>query len=103
MKKLELIRGAFDLLLSEADHLSEEGHAKLQALVAEQVEEDSPLTQEPQTDGRWHEYALAAVGAFGSTMSSGTLVANDTTHEVCVDFSTKVADGLLAAAKERAA
>ena len=102
MKKLELILGAFDLLLSEADHLSEEGHAKLQALAGEQIEEDSPLAQEPQTDGRWHEYALAAVGSFGHIAVGGGGSTWEEVADASVGFATKVADGLLAAAKERA-
>jgi hypothetical protein len=100
VKKLELIKGAFDLLLSESDHLSEAGHAKLQALVGEQVEEDNPLAPVPQTDGRWHEYALAAVGAFGN-ITQGVGGALEEHVASTVDYVTKVADGLLAAAKER--
>ena len=99
MKKQEVIQEALSILHDEDSHLSKEGHARFVALLTKDVDEDPPAGDaEPMTDARWHEYALAAVGAYGSIVVGDSSACS----EVCAIFSIGVADRLLVAAKERA-
>lgn len=101
MNKSELLQETLELLNSESEHLSEAGHARFVALLTKDVTDDVP--PEPQTDMRWHEYALAAVGAFGhSLVHNDAELAPLEAGEAAAKFAATVADGLLAAAKERA-
>jgi hypothetical protein len=105
VKKQEVLQEALGILRDEETHLSGDGHRRFLELLTKEVEEDSTPDPEPMTDARWHEYALAAVGAFGNLAASvaggehGDQVATAT---ATVNFSVRVADGILAAAKERA-
>ena len=104
MKKQEVIQEALSILHDEDSHLSKEGHARFVALLTKEVDEDPPAGDaEPMTDARWHEYALAAVGAFGhSLVHNDAELAPLAAGDAAAEFAVRVADGLLAAAKERA-
>ena len=106
MKKQEVIQEALSILHDEDSHLSKEGHARFVALLTKEVDEDPPAGDaEPMTDARWHEYALAALGSFGKigySSDKGKREAVMSASEAAVSFAVIVADGLLAAAKERA-
>lgn len=103
MKKQEVIQEALSILHDEDSHLSKEGHARFVALLTKEVDEDPPAGDaEPMTDARWHEYALAAVGAFGNLAADDGSTTTDVAARATTVFAVIVADGLLAAAKERA-
>ena len=104
MQKQEVIQEALSILHDEDSHLSKEGHARFVALLTKEVDEDPPAGDvEPMTDARWHEYALAAVGAFGNLAAEGACAtAHGLVADATAEFAVRVADGLLAAAKERA-
>lgn len=98
MKKQEVLQEALGILRDEETHLSGDGHRRFLELLTKEVEEDSTPDPEPMTDARWHEYALAAVGAFRDLRGEGI----EATATNVSAFAVRVADGILAAAKERA-
>ena len=103
MKKGEIMQSALEILRDENDHLSARGAERFKELLSQDVEED--VAPVPLTDERWHEYALVAIGALGPALGAagaGTFEDIDVAAKVAARFAVGVADGVLAAAQERA-
>lgn len=101
MKKSEVMQSALEILRDENDHLSARGAERFKELLSQDVEED--VAPVPLTDERWHEYALAAIGAFGPALAKVVKCLEDAEEaaEELGTFAVGVADGVLAAAQER--
>lgn len=105
MKQIEWITRAANLLDVIKEDLPETAQRTAKELLQADVDE-VPDTQEPapkMTDARWHEYAVAAIGAF---LRSAPPVPDDVTREgfakTVSEVAVGIADRMLAAAEERA-
>lgn len=104
MKQIDWIKEAAQILNTHGELLPSEACKRAEELLLAEVDEE-PSTETPpkMTDARWHEYALAAIGAVGNILKLPThesILRSDLADDIVV-IATNVADRMLEAAEER--